>query len=88
MEFEFDPAKDAANRRTHGMSLAFGIDVLANRIAESEDTRRAYGETRMRAFGRVNGELFACVYTQRGAAIRLISVHKVRQKDMARWLAR
>ena len=88
MEFEFDPAKDEANRRPHGVSLAFDIDVLANRIGESEDIRRAYGEMRMRAFGRVDGRLFACVYTRRGSVIRLISVHKVRPKEMDRWLAR
>jgi putative transcriptional regulator len=37
VEINFDPAKDAANIRKHGMSLAFGAVVLASAIGEVED---------------------------------------------------
>ena len=74
MEIEFDPAKDAANIRRRGIPLAFGEIVLANLEGEIEDTRRDYGEVRVKAFGQVAGVWFECVYTMRGRVTHIISV--------------
>ena len=87
MEIEFAPEKDSENIRRRGIPLAFGAVVLANRIGEVEDGRQDYGETRTRAFGEVDGLLFACTYTMRGAVARIISVHRVREKEMRKWLS-
>ncbi len=86
MEIEFDPAKDAENRRRRGIPLPFGALVLERRIGEVEDRRRDYGEARYRAFGMIDGVWFACVYTMRGDVTRIISVHRVRDKEVRRWL--
>jgi uncharacterized protein len=86
VEIEFDPAKDADNLRRHGLSLAFGAVVLAHRIGEVEDERRDYGEVRAKAFGLVEGLLFACTYTVRGEVHRVLSVHRVREREAKRWL--
>lgn len=86
MEIEFDPEKDANNLRRHGFPLAFGAVVLAHRSGEVEDERRDYGETRMKAFRRVDDVLFACTYTMRGEVFRILSVHRVRQREAKRWL--
>lgn len=52
MEFEFDPAKDEANRFKHGLRLAFGMRVFddddhvvvaSNRPVDSEDRFKAIG---------------------------------------------
>lgn len=88
MEIEFDPGKDAGNLRRHGLPLAFGAIVLAHRIGEVEDERRDYGETRVKAFGLVEGVLFACTYTRRGEALRILSVYRVREREARRWLER
>ena len=66
MDIEFDTAKDAINRRKHGVSLILGAAVLETMIGQIEDDRRDYGETRFNAFGLVNGRLFVCTYTMRG----------------------
>jgi hypothetical protein len=42
-EITFDPAKDAANICTRGISLAFGAVVIANAIGQVEDNRFDYG---------------------------------------------
>jgi uncharacterized DUF497 family protein len=39
MDFEYDPAKDVANRSKHGMPLAFGAVILENCIGEVQDER-------------------------------------------------
>jgi hypothetical protein len=87
MKIGYDPAKDAANIRDRGLSLAFGATVLAHRIGEVEDTRKAYGETRIKAFGEVEGRLFCCVYTMRGDVHHIITVHRVRPREARKWLA-
>ena len=88
VEIRFDPAKYERNIRERGIPLASGALVLANRVGEVEDTRHAYKETRMKAFGQIDGRWFECVYTMRGDVAHIISVHRVRQKEVMRWLAK
>ena len=83
---ECDPAKDAENRRHRGIPLPFGALVPERQIGEVEDRRRDYGEARYRAFGMIDGVWFACVYTMRGGVTRIISVPRVRDKAVQRWL--
>jgi uncharacterized DUF497 family protein len=86
MDIEFDPAKDAANREKHGVSLVLGAVVLTNLMGEILDDRRSYGEERMNAFGLVQGRLYACTYTVRDGSIRLVSVRKANAREQKRWL--
>lgn len=48
--------------------------ILRDKVGETVDLRRDYGEIRMNAFGLVAGRLFVCTYTVRGDARRVISV--------------
>jgi hypothetical protein len=77
MEFEFDPAKDEANRFKHGLRLAFGKRVFGDpyhRVLPS--FREADGEERYKTVGIVEGKLHTVVYVVREAAVRLISVRR------------
>lgn len=86
VEIEFDPAKDAANRKKHGVSLAFGADVLAdsNRL-EVLDVRFDYAEDRFVSYGLVEGQVWVCVFTLRGAVHRIISVRKADDRETQRY---
>ena len=89
LEIEFDPAKDARNIADHGVSLEIGAVVLEAVIGEVEESRFRYGEQRMKAFGFVQGRLFACVCTMlEDGTCRIISVHGAKGKEAARWLVR
>lgn len=77
MEFEFDPAKDEANRFKHGLRLSFGrrvFDDPYHRILPS--IREVDREERYKAIGLVEGKLYAAVYVVRETAVRLISVRR------------
>jgi uncharacterized DUF497 family protein len=87
MDVEFDDVKDAANLAKHGVSLALGAVVLANPIGEVVDDRRDYGEHRINAFGLVEGRLFACTYTIRNDAHRIISVRRASKQEQRIWLS-
>ena len=86
MEIDWDPAKDEMNIRRRGIPLEFGAVVLANRVGEVEDARHDYGETRIKAFGVVDGLWFCCVYTMRGDVHHIVTVHRVREEEARRWL--
>ena len=77
MEFEFDPAKDEANRFKHGLRLSFRKRVFGDpyhRVLPS--FREVDREERYKAVGVVEGKLYTAVYVVREAAVRLISVRR------------
>lgn len=47
MNYEFDPAKDAANRAKHGVSLSWVSELEWETLQAKPDSRRNYGEQRM-----------------------------------------
>ena len=77
MIFDFDPAKDEANRVKHGVRLLFGV-----RVFEDENhvvlpsLRPVDGEDRYKAVGTVDGRLWTVIHVWRGATVRLISVRR------------
>lgn len=87
MEIEFDDVKDAANHAKQGVSLALGAAVLANPIGEVVDDRRDYGGHRINAFDLVEGHLFACTYTIRNGAHRIVSVRGASRQEQRIWLS-
>lgn len=87
MDIEFDTAKDAANIAKHGYPLADGAAILVNPIGQREDQRRQYGETRVNAFGWIEGRLTVCTYTIRGDVYRIISVRRASKKEQRTWLS-
>jgi uncharacterized protein len=85
---EFDPVKDAENRRKHGLPLAIGEMVLAGAFIEEEDRRRDYGETRFEAIGPValfDGRRHVAVYTWRDGKRRLISVRRANDREVRKY---
>lgn len=81
MQLEFD----AANVAKHGVSLAdaAGFDLLA--AAVLVDDRRDYGETRFRAFGRIDEQSFCLAFTVRDTTVRPISFRRAHEKEMRKY---
>ncbi len=84
MKTEWNPSKNEANKATHGLDFASfeGFDAEPTIV---EDDRHDYGETRFRAFGRVDGEARCLVYTLRGETMRIISYRRAHEKEMRRY---
>lgn len=80
MEFEFDPAKSAANKEKHGLDFTEAHEVWA-------DERRVLlplsfaDEERFIVVGEVAGKLWSAVFTWRGTKIRIISVRRARDDE-------
>ena len=77
MKVEFDPAKDAANREKHRLSLAFGARVFDDPdLLILPTIRSGDEEERHKAVGMAEGRLYTAVHVWRGNAIRFISVRR------------
>lgn len=84
MEYVFDPAKDVVNRTKHGVSLALAEVLFAGPHVSMMDDRFDYGELREIGFGHINGRLFVCVYVDRNAERRVISLRKANEREVKR----
>ena len=70
--FEWDPAKDAANRLKHGVSFAEAEAAFADpRRVIAEDEMHGGEEKRFFCFGQVDGGILTVRFTWRGEAIRI-----------------
>ena len=67
------------------MSLALAEALFAGPHVTMTDDRFDYGEVREVAFGRVRGRHFMCVYADRGAERRVISLRKANQREVRRY---
>jgi uncharacterized protein len=85
VEVEFDPAKDAANRLKHGVSLASAAAFDFEKAFVMVDDRFDYGETRYRAYERIDGKGFCLVFVIVGTNVRAISLRNAHEKEMRRY---
>jgi len=85
MEIEFDPAKDEANIRKHGMSLSLAKDLEIDTAHVMTDTRKDYGENRFIAVGPIGGRLCVLAFTLRGGKVRAISLRRANPRERRRY---
>jgi len=80
MEFEWDDTKRAANLAKHDLDLLDGQALFDGRPGYTYSSPRA-GEERFVTVGLLDDEFFALVWTERGAAARLISLRRARNGE-------
>ena len=82
MEISFDPAKNVLNIKLRGLSFERAADFDFDTATYCMDTRRDYGETRIRAFGYLNKRLYALVFVETNSGIRVISFRKSNKREV------
>ena len=85
MDFEFDPAKSAANLEKHG------IDFIDARALWSDADRleipaRSFDEPRTQVIGRISDVVWSAFITMRNDRVRIISVRRARDEEKAAYL--
>jgi uncharacterized DUF497 family protein len=84
-QIEFDPSKDAENRRKHGLSLADAEEMDWVTALIVHDERRDYREPRFQAYGTFRGRLHVAVFTPRNGRLRIISYRRANRKEIGRY---
>ncbi len=79
-EFEFDPAKSAANRDKHGIDFVEAQELWT--VDGLQLPALFAGELRLRRIAPWRDRLWTAVYTMRGTRIRLISVRRARKQEV------
>jgi uncharacterized DUF497 family protein len=87
MRYEWDPEKDALNRRKHGLSLEEGVPALDDpRSISWIDDRFDYGEERILTLGLNENRLLFVVSTERDETLtRIISVRKAEEDEIEQY---
>jgi uncharacterized protein len=88
MQLEWHERKRRANLAKHGIDFAALDPMFAGSLVEEVDTRRNYGETRIKAIGEANGVIVSVVYTWRGERRRLISARKAKADERKEYQAK
>jgi uncharacterized DUF497 family protein len=63
MQIDFDPAKEARNRRKHGLDFSFARLIFADPLATTIYDRFQDGEHRWHTFSLLAGKLLLVVHT-------------------------
>jgi uncharacterized protein len=82
VDISFDPAKNARNIATHGVSLSKAADFDWENSIEVEDLRRNYGERRFKAYGLIESRLHVLIHTPREGRMHVISLRKANKREV------
>jgi hypothetical protein len=85
MDFEFDPAKSAANLKKHGIDF-IGTPALWSDPDRLEIPARSLDEPRTQVIGRIGDLVWSAFATIRGDRVRIISVRRARDEEEAAYL--
>jgi uncharacterized DUF497 family protein len=82
MEFEFDEAKSQSNREKHGIDFVEAQELWED-PQRLEIPARTEDEPRYLVIGKIGDKHWSAVITYRNEKIRIISVRRARQEEMA-----
>jgi uncharacterized protein len=86
MEITYDPNKNAKNIAKRGLSFGRAADFDFLNATIEVDERADYGETRLRAFGLLDGRMHALVYVEIDEnSIRVISFRRANKREVKRY---
>jgi len=88
VRFEWDEAKRRGNLRKHGIDFAGAAKAFDGYTVTVEDTRYAYDENRFVTFGILAGRVVAIAHTERGDAIRFISIRRATKNEEKNYFAK
>lgn len=80
-DFEWDDAKSESNRIERDLPFDLAIKMFDGQTLEQLDARRDYQEVRVQAIGTVGSLILLCVYTDRGAVRRIISLRPANRRE-------
>jgi uncharacterized DUF497 family protein len=79
--FEWDDRKNEKTLRDRGFDFAYAAKIFRGDVLEDEDDRKAYGEKRIRAIGKVGEGFITIIYTWRGERRRIISARPAHRRE-------
>jgi uncharacterized DUF497 family protein len=85
MDFEWDVAKEQANRKKHRIGFRTAAKVFLDPHVIEFDDRDAEDELRFNAIGMVDGRMLFVTYTMRGSIVRIISARGAERHEKRKY---
>jgi uncharacterized DUF497 family protein len=82
VEFEFDPGKSRANQQKHGIDFSEAQELRQDPM-RVEVPARTVDEPRWLVIGQIGGKHWSAVVTYRQQRVRVISVRRSRDEEVA-----
>lgn len=86
MKITYDPGKDAANLRKHGVPLSLAASIDWPNVWAKVDQRRDYHELREIGYAVLGDRLYCVVFTQRADAMHIISLRRANSREVRRYV--
>ena len=86
MRIEFDPAKDSANEKKHGVSLALAEELDWDAALVWIDDRFENDEWRMTALAPKTGILYYVAFVERDEVRRIISLRRANRREVKHYV--
>ena len=86
MRIEFDPTKDAANQRKHGVSLSIAGELDWESALVWVDDRFEYNEIRMIALAPKTAILYYVAFVDRCEVRRVISLRRANRREVKHYV--
>ena len=86
MRIEFDKAKDSANEKKHGVSLALAEELDWDAALVWIDDRFENDEWRMIALAPKTGILYYVAFVDRGEVRRIISLRRANRREVKHYV--
>lgn len=85
MDFEWDTAKERANRKKHSVDFRTAAKVFLDPYVIEFDDPGTTGEMRFNAIGLVDGRMLFVTYTLKGEVVRIISARGAEPHEKRRY---
>jgi uncharacterized DUF497 family protein len=85
MKIEFDPVRSDKNDKERGLPFDMAEAFEWATAVYLADSRRAYGEDRIRAFGFIDDRVHALVFKPIPGGVRIISLRKANMREVGRY---
>ncbi|MDQ2150894.1 BrnT family toxin [Alcaligenaceae bacterium C4P045] len=81
----YDPAKNARNVQERQLHFRLARDIDWCTATVVEDIRRAYGESRFQAIGRIYGRVHVLVFNCRHGGAHIISLRRANTREVMQY---
>jgi uncharacterized DUF497 family protein len=85
MKIEFDPDKRVMTLAERGLDMARAAEIFEGEHLTVSDDRKDYGEKRLISVGFIDTRMVFVAWTQRGDAIRIISMRKANDREQEKY---
>lgn len=87
MKFEYDPLKSATNKVKHGIDFDEAQALWQDAKSVIIDLPQSHEEPRSIVMGILRKRVWTAIVTMRGDAVRIISMRRAREKEVAVYVA-